>query len=235
MARLSRIGSMVVTPAKEESELTRVLSPLTGRRLDNELVAQYYGRLGAIIGEWVQEKEGLEIEPLKKALLATAWNLGEASTLLKGIETGFHSELEIAAAQRVAHLLSLDPAIHSEAEAQKVLRSFTRDADRIAHVCLVASFDFPEMPGKRGRPPQAWYHQFTALLLGIAKEADIKPTLQKDRKSGARTGWLVEAAMALEGFLDPHMRSPSAEACGKRLERSLARLRASKRQKSSGR
>lgn len=226
---------MLVTPAKGESELTRVLSALTGRRFDSKSVAQYYGRLGAVIGEWVQEKEGLEIEPLKKALLTTARKLGEASTLLKGIETGFHSELEIAAAQRVAHLISLDPAIRSEAGAQKVLRSFIRDADRIAHVCLVASFDLPEMPGKRGRPPQAWYHQFTTLLLGIAKEADIKPTLRKDRISGVREGWLLDAAMALESFLDPRMQSPTAEACGKRLERSLACLRPSKRQKSLGR
>ena len=51
--------------------------------------------------------------------------------------------------------------------------------------------------------------------------------------SGARGGWLLDAAQALETFLDPQMRSPSAEACGKRLERSKTRLKQKHRQNPS--
>jgi len=76
-----------------------------------------------------------------------------------------------------------------------------------------------------------WYDDFTALLLDIANMAGVKPTLRKDRSIGARSGWLFEAAQALESFLYPEMRSPSPEACGKRLERSQRRLRERERQK----
>jgi hypothetical protein len=87
----------------------------------------------------------------------------------------------------------------------------------------------------RGRPALNWYDEFTALLLKIADEAGIEPALGKDRATNARTGWLFEAGQALESFLWPEMRSPSAEACGKRLERSRKRLRDPKRQKARAR
>jgi len=44
-----------------------------------------------------------------------------------------------------------------------------------------------------------------------------------------------DEVLALETFLDRLMRSPSSEACGKRLERSLGRLPTAKRQKSRAR
>jgi hypothetical protein len=85
---------------------------------------------------------------------------------------------------------------------------------------------------ERGRPVLDWYDDFTALLLDIANMAGVKPTMRKDRISGVRSGWLFEAAQALEPFLYPDMRSPSAEACGTRLERSMRRLRQRARQNS---
>ncbi len=51
--------------------------------------------------------------------------------------------------------------------------------------------------------------------------------------SFAWVGWLLNAAQALEAFLDPQMRSSSAEACGKRLERSKKRLKQKHRQNPS--
>ena len=59
------------------------------------------------------------------------------------------------------------------------------------------------MVGKSGRPQPDWYDEFTALLLEIAKTAGVEPRLSKDRISGARGGWLLDAAQALETFLDP--------------------------------
>jgi len=82
------------------------------------------------------------------------------------------------------------------------------------------------------------YPRFDALtqakqLLEVAETAGVKPNLSKDRISGARVGWLLDAAQALEAFLDPQMRSPSVEACGKRLERSKTRLKQKHRQNPS--
>ena len=125
------------------------------------------------------------------------------------------------------------------------MSAFQQDAARIAHVCMVARAALPKEPGERGRPPIDWYDDFTELLLEIANRGGVDPTLKKDRITGPCSGWLLDAAQALEAFLDweiggkrlsSHlMRSPSPEACGKRLERSLKRLRNDKRQNSPAR
>jgi hypothetical protein len=159
-------------------------------------------------------------------------NLSEASWLLGGLETGIRSTLEIAVASQVTNLLSMDPTLGPQS-ADELLRSFRVEADRIAHVCLVAAADLPQGPGERGRRAHKWFDAFTTLLLQIAKKAGLEPTLGKDRITGVRSGWLLDAALTFESFLDPLMRSPSSEACGKRLDRTLSRY--AKRQKSRAR
>ena len=103
----------------------------------------------------------------------------------------------------------------------------------MAHVCMVAHAAVPDQPAERGRLPIDWYDEFTALLLEMADRGGVTPTLRKDRITGLRSGWLLDAAQAFEAFLDweidgerlpPYlMRSPSSEARGKRLERCLKR------------
>jgi hypothetical protein len=87
--------------------------------------------------------------------------------------------------------------------------------------------------GESGRPQAEWHDEFAALLLEVAETAAVEPRLNKDRISGARVGWLLDAAQALEAFLHPQMRSLTAEACGKRLERSKTRLNQKHRQNPS--
>jgi hypothetical protein len=103
----------------------------------------------------------------------------------------------------------------------------------LAHACLVVALDLKQSAGKSGRPLSEWYDEFTALLVELAETEGVEPRLSKGRISGARVGWLLDAAQALEAFLDPRMRSPSAEACGKRLERSKTRLKQKHRQNPS--
>jgi hypothetical protein len=130
-----------------------------------------------------------------------------------------------------AEYLALDPTVGSHHKAEQLLSAFHQEAARVAHVCLVARADLPDSPGERGRSALDWYDDFTALLLDIAVTAGIEPALKKDRITRARSGWLFEAAQSLEPFLYREMRSPSPEACGKRLERSRTRLRERERQK----
>jgi hypothetical protein len=234
MTRFPASGATVASPALDERELKRVLADLrVDQVLGQAAVHEVYSSLAAIVGQWLSEQERLEVSPVAKALLSTAKNLSEASQLLSGLETGMHTDFEIEVTARIADYLALDPTVGSTARAQEVISSFRHDAARIAHVCMVARADLPVGPGERGRRAIGWYDDFTALLLEIAKEAGIKPTLRKDRITRVRSGWLLEAAQALEPFLYREMRSPSTEACGKRLERSLRRLRRGKRQKSS--
>jgi hypothetical protein len=189
-----------------------------------------YWKLGAIIGQWMSERSRLETSSVAKALLTTAKNLGEASVLLGGLETGLHSDLEIAVASRATEYLAMDPGVGSVSKAQELIASFHREAARIAHVLMVARADLPDQGSEAGRRALLWYDDFTAFLLDIAHRAGVEPTLRKDRITGVRSGWLFEAAQALESFFWQEMRSPSPEACGSRLDRSLRRIRSAHRQ-----
>jgi hypothetical protein len=235
MPRLPASGAWVETPRRAERELKIVLYDLgLARIFDESAEHELYLKLSTIIGRWSAEQQRLEFSPVAKALSSTAQKLNEVSRLLAGIETGIRSDLEIVVASRVANLLSMDPTVGGKS-GQDLLRSFRVEADRIAHICLVSAADLPQAPGKRGRRAHEWYDAFTSLLLQIAKKAGLRPALKKDRVTKIRSGWLLDAAQALETFLDPLMRSPSSEACGKRLERSLGRLRKPQRQKSCAR
>lgn len=235
MTRLPASGTRIDTPRRPERELKTVLCDLgVAQALDEAAVRDLYWELGTIIGKWSREKERVEASLVAKALLSMANNLSEVSQLLGGLEEGIRSDLEIAVASRVTNLLSMDPTMRSES-AQELLRSFRAEADRISHVCLVAAADLPQTPSERGRSAHKWYDAFTALLLQLAEKAGLEPTLRKDRKTRIRSGWLLDAALALETFLDRLMLSPSSEACGKRLERSLARSPNAERQKSRDR
>jgi hypothetical protein len=221
MPRLPAVGATMATPHRDEEELKRVLTKLgVAHVFDEAAVHELYWKLGAIIGEWLSEQQRLEVSPVAKALLTTAKNLSEVSTLLSGMEPGLHTDIEIAVASQLASCLAIHPEVGSPERAQELLISFQQNAARMAHVCMVAVADLPEGPSERGRRALRWYDAFTALLLDIAKKAGVRPTLHKDRITDTRTGWLLDAARELESFLPKAVRSPSDEAREKRLERS---------------
>jgi hypothetical protein len=171
-----------MTPCREESELGRVLSELCpGITFDEAIVHKYYMTLASLIGGWLSEQGRLETLPVKKALLTMAKDLSAASALLSGLETGWRTDLEIEITSRVQKLMALDPTIGPLARDR--LSSFRRDADCISHACLIAAFDLPSGPEKRGAKAKDWYQSFTALLLTVAENAGIRPTLYKDREA----------------------------------------------------
>jgi hypothetical protein len=225
-------GSGVASPARKKAELAHVLSQLHVPH-DDCKVDEIDSKLAVIIGKWFAEQERMEIEPVAAALLRIAKNLSEVSQLMSGLETGWRTGFEIAVASQLSRYLALEPTFGSNAD--KLMRSFCEQAAQIAHVCMVGYVELSQAAGKRGRLALAWYDDFTALLLDIAAKAGIEPTLRKDRLTGVRSGWLFEAAQSLETFLERYMRSPSPEACGKRLERSRTRLKGPARQKRSAR
>jgi hypothetical protein len=124
MPRLPTSGSSLMTPCREESELKRVLSELCrGSIFDDAAVHQYYMTLASLIGGWLSERARLETVPVKNALLTMAKNLGEASALLSGLETGVRTDIEIAVASRVQNLMALNPTIGSRDSARAILGS----------------------------------------------------------------------------------------------------------------
>jgi hypothetical protein len=191
---------------------------------------KFYGRLGRIIGQWSAERDRLDISPLAKTFTAIGRELDEVTKILGGHETGLHEVHDIEVVSQLATLLALDPEVGSRQQADKLIATFRGNAAKVAHACLVAARNLKQQVGKSGRPPLPWYDEFTAQLLEIAEKSGVKPRLVKNRITKAPYGWLLDAAQALEVFLDREMRSPSAEACGKRLERSKTRLKQKRRQ-----
>jgi hypothetical protein len=235
MPRLLVSGYSIASPLRDEGELKRVLSDLRVDQVPSPTaVHELYLNLASIIGQWMSEQQRLEASSVAGSLLSTARSLNEASLVLGGFETGFHSDLEIAVASRIAKYLALDPSVSSLAKAQELISSFRQEAARIAHVCMVARADLPDRPEEAGRRALEWYDDFTALLLDLANKADGARTRWRGRDR-VRIGWLLEAAQALEPFLYREMRSPSAEACGKRLQRSRRRLHNAKGQNRTAR
>jgi hypothetical protein len=233
MARLPVSGAAIGTPPRDEVELRRVLAELqVGHIFDESAIHELYWNLGKIVGRWLSEEQRLEVSPVAKAFLSMASSLSEISLILRALEPGLARRLELEVATRLAEYLALDPTVGSREKAEELLSALQQNAAQVAHVCLVARADLPHRTGERKQRVLAWHDDFTALLLDVAKKCAIEPTLRKDRITRARGGWLFEAAQALESFLWPEMRSTSAEARGKRLERSLRRLRSTSRQKS---
>ena len=194
---------------------------------------EFYRRLGRIIGQWSAERDRPDISPLAKTIATIGSDLDAVAKILKANETGAHEPQDVEVVSQLAIILALDPEVGSRRQADKLIASLQTDAAKVAHACLVAAHDLNQMVGESGRPQSEWYDEFTALLLEVAETAGVEPRLNKDRISGERGGWLLDAAQLIETFLNPKMRSPSAEACGKRLERSKTRLTQKHRQNPS--
>jgi hypothetical protein len=234
MARLPTSGSTVATPHLDEADLRNVLAQLCpdGKFSESD-ASEFYRRLGRIIGLWSAEHDRLDIAPLAKTFTAMGKELKKIAEILSGHETGLREIHDIAIVSQLVTILALDPEVGSRQKADKLIASFRGDAAKLAHACLVAARDLRQTVGESGRPQAEWHDEFTALLLAVANTARLKPRLSKDRISYAWVGWLLDAAQALEGFLDPQMRSSSAEACGQRLYRSKTRLKQKHRQNPS--
>jgi hypothetical protein len=234
MARLPTSGSTSRTPLRSKAELGNVLVELCpdGKFIESD-TSEFYGRLAQIIGQWSAEDNRLDIAPLAKTFAAMGKELKKVAEILSGHEAGLHQIHDMEIVSQLAMILALDPEVGSRQQADKLIASFRGNAAKLAHACLVAARDLRQTLGESGRPQAEWHDEFAALLLEVAETAAVEPRLNKDRISGARVGWLLDAAQALEAFLHPQMRSLTAEACGKRLERSKTRLNQKHRQNPS--
>jgi hypothetical protein len=203
----------------------RVFGLCPGRSFDDETLTQLYSDFGVVIGIWLSEWGQPKLLPIARRLASTARLLEQLAQGLAGLQTGIRQSEDIEFALLARQALSLNPLVGDLSRADEKLTSFQQQCSEMAQVFWVAFRTLKEERGKPGRKKLDWYDDFTALLLKLAKLANIEPNLNKDRITKARGGWLFAAAQALEYFLYPPMRSETPEACGKRLERSLGRLR----------
>ncbi|MGN6309250.1 MAG: hypothetical protein ACTHNN_06790 [Xanthobacteraceae bacterium] len=242
MARIPARGtSIVVSPDWSEITIrTALIEICPDHAFDESTASDLFWQLGGIVGAWTDEQERLNTISVAKALTQigrelTAFaddpNFRASLGKLRGFETGLRTAKDIEIASALTAVLARNQGIGSIIEANRQLTVFLEsptpaDAVILAAACSDAADDLRAQVGRSGRPKLDWYDDFTKLLLEIADKANIKPTFWKDRTTDERRGWLFEAAQCLESFLHPHMRSSDSEACGKRLERSMQRLRA---------
>jgi hypothetical protein len=232
MVRLSTRGSTIARPFRNQTELSSCLTDLgVGDAFNERSVEEVYAELGAIVGRWMAEGGRIESVRVEKKLRTLSKQLDEVAGTLRGQDTGLCNAVDTEIVSQLTECMARDPTIGSIPAARELFSSFSQQAGSIAHNCLVVAVDLEKRSGKPGRSRFDWYDDFTALLLAIAQKAGLKPSSRKDRISGKRSGWLFDAGLALETFLDPRMRSPSAEACGQRLDRSTRWLRQRTRQK----
>ena len=219
------IRTTLVTPSRDETKLKSALNGIgLAAVLSDADIHAVYMNLAQICGAWSAEQASMSASAVAQALLRLGKNLTEASRLFSGFETGLRSAVESEVTTLAAEILALDPTVGRLNQAKKLIASFREDAAKVGHACMVAHADLARKAEKEGRDKLLWYDDFTALLLRLAKKAGIKANLNKRRDNQQRGGWLFVAAQTLEEFLLPAMRSPSPEACGKRLEVSRKRL-----------
>jgi hypothetical protein len=225
MVRLPVRGSSIATPCRSQAELGTCLADLrVADTFDAKSTEEIYFEISAIVGTWMAEKGRLQSTVLVKEMVSISTQLESIAGTLSSHETGIRSAQDIEAVIQLTEWLALDPSVGSIEKAQELLASFVQQASRIAHAGRVVGVDLDRRFARPGRSRLDWYDEFTALLLRIALKAGVSPSWQKDRVTGEWSGWLFDAAQALETFLPEEMRSPTSEACGKRLERSQKRL-----------
>jgi hypothetical protein len=231
MARLPISGVAVSSPRRTEADLRNVLAELCpdGDFSESD-TKEFYRRLARIIGQWSAEHDRPDIAPIVKQLMQTSKDLDAVCKLLHGHETGIREDTEIQFMSQLKIALELDATVGSMQQAEALIASLRRDAAAVSDACRSVASELKTRVGKDGRPRLEWYDYFTALLLDIAATGGIEPRLGKDRISGARHGWLLDAARSLETFLDCKMYSPDEESCGKRLERAKKILKRRHRQ-----
>ena len=226
MARLPVAGVTLSTPQDGFEKLEQVLSQLNIRELFGEPdIVRLRVDLAHVVGMWAAEEERLKVAAIASKLRSLGRNLAEASTILRSGEGGLQRRDLFETSVHLEEYLALEPTVGTIQKARELLAGFAGEAAKIAHACMVAASGLESQPGERGRPAHQWYDAFTSILLDLAARAQVKPTLGRNGTTGEWRGWLLQAAQSFETLLPPHMRSQSAEACAKRLNRSRRRIR----------
>lgn len=225
MKRLPISGASLAALILGRNELSRVLGSLGATAIyDDSGIDDLYMKLATVHGRWWAERDAREVGPVVDALRKLSTDLTEATELLSGHDNGVHTAVAIETTSQIVRVLIRNPATGSVEAAHALIDAFKSGVAKIQEACFAAFSDLTAAPSKNGRDSLGWYDDFTNVLLEIAAKLGVNPTLRKDRVTGQRSGWLLDAALTLEQSFNPYMRSPSPEACGKRLERSRKRL-----------
>jgi hypothetical protein len=232
MARLSSKGASIASLYELDTNLEQVISDLGlanmsegGKEEVRDKLHQVMGRgyEALLMSQKLNPDSRLQIKNIAAKLESIGHNLQEAEHNLRGSETGLQEAHRIEISLKVREMLAANPEIGSKAHG--FLSNFFSQLRTVASACLVAANDLRSIKGDAGQRALNWYTDFTRVLVGIARQNGIRPTVATDRDTGEPQGRFLDIATGFERLLLPSMRSPTKTARAKRLSRALARLR----------
>jgi hypothetical protein len=232
MSRMSQTGSTIASLYEIETTFDEVVADLGLAPMSAEVEETVRSGLGVVIGRGLDEFAAsptlnphgkLKVEDIT-TLGAIARNLQAAEQSLRGCETGLQTAHNIEVAKKVRAILAVNPEIGDLVKADKFLSDCCDRLKTISHACLVAAQDLRSTKGKAGRKQLDWFDDFTAILMSIAEQNGIRPTIITDRKAHKVQGRFLDLAGGFERLLWPTMRSKTRTALAKRLSRALSRL-----------
>jgi hypothetical protein len=192
-----------------------------GHAFDDTRVDRLYWRFGSISGGWFANEEGKEASSVVAMLRKLQKDFTIGANVLDGKKSGLKSTTQIFSTRLTTEALALNPIV---LDPEGLLDRLVKDLTTVAHACQIAQGWLSGPADRKGKDPLMYYDDFTQLLVEIAEAGGVAPTLGNDDVNDTPCGWLFDAAMALEPFLYPELRSPSVKACGQRLRRSLKRI-----------
>jgi hypothetical protein len=224
MARLPRSGVGYQCLYEWEGTLPEIMASLGLKPLSKGAERKIRNRLGFALSKWEEPYAATEVKDVVGSLKAHAKRLEQISSIGTITREGFARAHDLAVSGQVVQTLALNPNIGSAATAHVYLSDFCGRADTIASACRVAMSTLQSKKGKGGKIRYDWYDEFTAILVEICKQNKIEPTVGIDSITGEPVGGLSVLASAFERLLLPKMRSRTASAMVKRLQRSLERI-----------
>ena len=228
MAKLPRSGVGYQCLYECEGTLPEIMASLGLKPLSKSAERKIRNRLGFALSKWEEPYAAIyaatEVKDVVGSLKAHAKRLDQISSIGTITREGFARAHDLAVSGQVVQILALNPNIGSAATAHVYLSDFCQRADTLASACRVAMSTLQSKKGKGGKIRYDWYGEFTAILVEICKQNKIEPTVGIDSITSEPVGGLSVLASAFERLLLPNMRSPTASAMVKRLQRSLERI-----------
>jgi hypothetical protein len=224
---LTRRGSSIATANITEREFAGIIEHVndwTGLNVEprGEVYALLRERLPFVAGKYWGEVQRVQRQPVLERALADALRTvtGQLSPLHGGMQLGEDTE--------VLNLLrdAVDEAHKGRhPHPREVLETSLKIVEGLETYCERALVRVALAPAKRGRKANEWYDEFVILMSEVARRLGVKVTTAGNWNRDPHSTPFTVLVFETEKFLPEGARSPSEEACGKRIDESRKRLR----------
>lgn len=223
MARIEHPGVGLQLPDEREVRLANVLAGLGLRPLDEKELHELRTEIGFALGRWRESNSGVHSGDVARRMRKFASQLENMKCLLTAVDKGLHRQEDIQAAMLLASALRGLPTISGVEAAHEHIGRFREMAADVSIAMRVAAQSLDSI--KVGNKPQYdWHDSFVLAIAKICQQNGIDVKKVSSRKFDEPSGRFFEVVAAFEQLLLPKMRTRTAAALAKRINRSLDRL-----------